>query len=745
MAIDVSKGISHLEHLEDFLLIKGKEGAEQGLDTVNKFVSKIQDENEDVIVSEKIDGAPSLFFGKAPDGRFFVSTKSIFNKEQKVAYSLADIQRLWTGGIVAVLSFAFKNLKPAFKVPDTCGQGDVLFVSKAGKNLTEHEGQRYLTFQPNVIMYAVPVDNKSELYRNVKMANVGIVIHGAYETNFGVNRRVELDRLPDQKARDLAESLNKDRRVFAIDPFIDDMSVLKGSEAIMNEIKELSQSVESALDEVDPEFDDAWNEAEDPNIKKARALLPQFVNQQVRATGDEDTIINAKDEKEFLRRFKKKLNEYLNQLSTKEQAGLKTSAAKERKAQRYQDFKGWLGEMEQTFEPMLKAYFRLFSIKNLMIRMFDLVEKKLGKTFVVDRKNDYAIQAVKPEGYVLLNGPNMVKIVDRAEFSKNNLLYSPFNEADIRMTRGTTGDPESIGDKKKIHPPVPKSIRDAVVEDVLDSLDSVRRLYDGFNDEKIVEAADKFKKYNVVYVGRFQPPTVAHVDNIVDLSKLFRNVYVLLSDSKNKTPKYLEKNPLDAQDRKELLESDPKVRSLKNVHLEGGPTGMAFGVNSEDKEKELRDTFNIPEGETIVIAVGKEEDRFFNMRDRGEFFVLNSGGEPDENKKHGLYGIELKKSPGEAQKISASAARAAIAKGDVDTARQIMAGSQQAQDAVIEKMQGSEGGSREEVFSAEEEDYFKIEDFDVSKELLHDVEEDFGIGQEEAMDMLLDILQKRDE
>jgi len=744
--LDISKGIRHLEHLEDLILSSGKEGGAFGVETVRKFTDSVKDQNEDVVVSEKIDGAPSLFFGKDPAGKFFVATKSIFGKKQRVAYSLADIQRQWSGGIVQVLSFAFKTLKPAYKTRNTAGQGDILFVSKAAKNITEHEGQKFITFQPNTIMYAIPVDPKSDLFRNVRAANLGIVVHGAYETRFGEGQRVDINRLPEKAVTAIAEEIDRDKRVFAIDPFVKDISPIRGSEDELEELSELSKSVEGMLDEVDEEFNDAWVESKDPMIKKAKLLLPQFINQQARASGDAETILTAKDEKDFLRVFKKKLNEFLSARSRVEQEKLKTSAGKERKAQSFDDFKKWMIDMGETFEPMLRAYFRLFSIKNLMIKLFDSVEKKLGQTFVVDRKNDYALYAVKPEGYVLLNAPNMVKIVDRAEFSRNNILYSPFTEGGtFELKLDSTGDPESIGDKKRIYPEKLPSIADAVAEEILDSIDGAGKLNDGFNDEKIVETADKFKKYNAVYVGRLQPPTIAHANNIANLSKLFKNVYVLLSDAKNKTEKYLKKNPLDVRDRKELLESDPKIRTLKNVKIEGGSTNAAYGITTESKEKELRDLFEIPEDETIVLTIGKEEDRFFQLRDRGALFVLNTDGEPSEEKPHGLFGIDLQKLPGKAGKVSASDVRQAIADDDLQTAKKMMAGTESTQNNIIDKIQSAkqDDTQREDMIAASE-DYIRVEDFDIRKEVIDEIEEDFGIDQEEAMDMLLDILETRE-
>lgn len=741
--IDVSKGISHLQHLEDFVIVAGKEGADKAIDTLNKFVQTAKGESEDITISSKVDGSPSLFFGKDGEGRFFVSTKSIFNKEQKIGYSLADIQRLWTGELVKVLSFAFKYLKAAFKTRGLCGQGDVLFSNKGQKTFTEHEGQNYITFTPNVITYAVPVDKKSELYQDVSKASFGIVVHGAYETSTDEMGNVSLQRVTEKSVRAIVDEIDQDKNVFATHPYIDDLSPMQGSEDILNEIQDLISSLDSLIDSIDEDFNDAWREASDPIIKKAKKLLPQFINQQVRQSGGEETILTAKDEKRFMRIFPLKLKRFLSQKSSEAQSKLKTSAGRLRKEKEFEEFRSWFDDMSDTWEPLLRIFFRLYSIKNLIIALFDNVEDKLNNTFVVDRENDFQLKAVKPEGYVILNSPDMVKIVDRLEFSRNNMLYSRFNES-TDVTGGTTGDPESIGDKKPL-----KGVRrfaDVVAEEIFDALEAMENNFGELHDEDIVDKANQFKKYNAIVVGRMQPPTIAHVSNIANLSKIFKNVYVLLSDAKNKTPKYLQKNPLHVEDRKQLLLSDPKIRELRNVQIEGGFVQSAYGMNNEEAENDLRKLFDIPSNETMVLAIGKEDDRYFDIKRRGDFFDLNSGEEPSEETPHGLYGIDLIKAKGSKDKISASEVRRLIQDGEDEEAKEIMAGSLSEKEEVIDAIRNAESSNtkqREKLIASEKD--LSLEELNVSGEILSEIEEDYRVSPEEAMDMIFDILDKRDE
>ena len=74
----------HLEHIEDHVLT-GKQGA---LDAI-RFLDTKQSQ-----VSVKYDGAPAIVYGTNPEnGKFFVGTKSVFNKRRiKINYTHTDIE-----------------------------------------------------------------------------------------------------------------------------------------------------------------------------------------------------------------------------------------------------------------------------------------------------------------------------------------------------------------------------------------------------------------------------------------------------------------------------------------------------------------------------------------------------------------------------------------------------------------------------------------------------------------------------
>ena len=91
----------HLEHPEDTIF----EGRRSALAAVRHILSARN-------VSVKWDGAPAIVFGTNPDnGKFFVGTKSVFNKKKvKINYSDEDIDRNHKGAVADILRLALRYL-----------------------------------------------------------------------------------------------------------------------------------------------------------------------------------------------------------------------------------------------------------------------------------------------------------------------------------------------------------------------------------------------------------------------------------------------------------------------------------------------------------------------------------------------------------------------------------------------------------------------------------------------------------
>jgi hypothetical protein len=122
---------THLEHPEDSVLL--------GKQSVQNVIKFLRDRNSTVTV--KWDGAPAIVFGTNPEnGKFFVGTKSVFNKVKvKINYTHADIEKNHgnnpkVAGILHTCLETFPRIEGVY-------QGD--FIGFGGTN----------TFTPNTITY----------------------------------------------------------------------------------------------------------------------------------------------------------------------------------------------------------------------------------------------------------------------------------------------------------------------------------------------------------------------------------------------------------------------------------------------------------------------------------------------------------------------------------------------------------------------------------------------------------------
>lgn len=694
-----------------------------------------------------IHNSPSLYFGRTPSGKFFVSTKAIFNKEPKLGFSPNDIRQKWGAkkgatpeeraskeGFIRVMTTAFKLLKNTVKEKGVILNGDLLFGSKAEKKMQEIEGEDYLTFRPNTILYAMPRDEKSDIYKRAKNATLGIAIHSAFKADNDESGRMNMERLQTKDIIDRTEKI-KDKSVYAMHPFIPrvDMSEVLTDNA--DEMNILIEELKKISNEIDPEFDRVWNDNSNELIKKIKQNMQRFLKAE--AIKQKGNIYSAKDIDRFVKVFKKNLAKWIFDI-TKTEKPPKTTAGIAKRAELAKNLKSWVVDSGDTFDVFIKSYFYLYNIKVLLLNTFNNVKSELGKTFVVDEKSDKLI-ATKPEGYVLLNGPNMVKIVDREEFTKNNLEYGKFKAP---VSEGTTGDPESIGDGKPI---TPKTLADEIFEDILSTLSGTQDVT-GFNEVDAVNRASITKNYNALWVGKMQPPSNAHLEVLTQMSKIFNKVLLLVTD----TGKFV-----DPELSLELIKSAIAKKGLRNVIVKLGtpkgninPLNSTFGIASKKREiadesvKELINFFDLGEEDmdrTFVLAQGQEEkgkqgeeDRFNAIKNKGTTFVVNDGEEPSEEKPYGLYGIPILRTD-DGVKIGSRMIRDLVADGDYEGAKDNMApGDLEIKDSLIDSMVNK---------MRTNEEYFDIEGFNVDKSIIMELSEDRNIDISEAMDIMLDILQ----
>ena len=133
----------HLEHPEDMIMY----GRRAALRTVNALLL-----HKHLPLGVKWDGAPAIVFGTNPEnGKFFVGTKSVFNKVKvKIAYSYEDIDAYYKGEVANILRLCFRHLPRIGGIV----QGDYIGVS-GGRTYTPNALEyRFATETPGHIVFA---------------------------------------------------------------------------------------------------------------------------------------------------------------------------------------------------------------------------------------------------------------------------------------------------------------------------------------------------------------------------------------------------------------------------------------------------------------------------------------------------------------------------------------------------------------------------------------------------------------
>jgi hypothetical protein len=169
---------THMNHLEDMILLGGVSGARESINYLQALRNMLAGHTGNHIKTTlKWDGAPAIICGIDPtDGKFFVAKKSVFNKNPKVYKTPADVEADTSGDLatklkLALLHFAKLGIEGVI-------QGDLLYTAADIKH-ESIDGEEYITFQPNTIVYAVPAN--STLAKTITASKIGVVWHTTYE------------------------------------------------------------------------------------------------------------------------------------------------------------------------------------------------------------------------------------------------------------------------------------------------------------------------------------------------------------------------------------------------------------------------------------------------------------------------------------------------------------------------------------------------------------------------------------
>jgi len=388
----------HLEHLEDEIINYGVDGGRAAIN----FLRSLRDmlagaTRSSVNMTVKWDGAPAIFAGIDPeDDKFFVAKKSVFNVSPKLYKTNAEIDADLSGALVGKFKVALSELSK-LGIKDVL-QGDLMFTDDV--ETTKIDGESYYTFQPNTIVYAVPLDSK--LGKIIKRAKIGIVWHTTYTG----------DALQDMKAKFGVNisGLNTPTSVWMDDATYKDTS---GKSTFTSEETE---TVTAVLSQVGKTFQRisapklrsfiALQESMTGNL--AGVSLKTYNNSKVRA----GEII--KNPAAHAKGYEKWVAESIQKQIDK----VKSPAGKKK----YEDIqKEYMREVRKHTGNLVQ----IITFQNLLVDAKMQIVKKLNSvkgltdTFI---KTKNGFKVTNPEGYVAIDrvSGGAVKLVDRMEFSFNN-------------------------------------------------------------------------------------------------------------------------------------------------------------------------------------------------------------------------------------------------------------------------------------------------------------------------------------
>ena len=389
--------LKHLEHIEDEMLNHGVDGCEAAVSAMQEMLRMLGKKPSSGYMQTKWDGAPAVICGEHPySKRFFVGTKSVFNKENpKICFFDEDIDAHYSGDLADKLKASLKY----FKQIGIKGvvQGDLMFTGKDLKTETV-EGEKLVTFRPNTITYGSPVD--SDMGKAILKADIGVVFHTHYIGD-------DLATMQAVAGADVSSDI-QGCVVINNDTPMSDVSVplptLKKFEANTTIISQMCKTSGKFLNHIV----DNTGTTGDKKFHVA-SYLKQFFNAEIKASR---TINDPKLALKSLGKFyHEKMNKEVNKMkSVQKQA--------ERRTQLY-DGLTYLEDNESEFHAMFALYRKLQENKKIVIDALDNLES--FRTFV---QTDMGYRVTAPEGYVLHHNGDMIKLVNRIEFSYINFTLA---------------------------------------------------------------------------------------------------------------------------------------------------------------------------------------------------------------------------------------------------------------------------------------------------------------------------------
>ena len=392
----------HLEHIEDGSFNDGIAGTRESINflrSLRDMLFGVDDSGIDITV--KFDGAPAIFAGIDPsDGKFFVGTKGVFNKNPKVIKQLSDIPRLgYKGKLAEKMSISFIELKK-LNIKNVL-QGDLMYTKSDLENIEVDERQ-YISFQPNTIVYAVP--KGSVFAQKILKSEIGIVFHTTYNGT-------SLETMGAEFGADISDLDNVDTVWFTNAEYNDKSEIINFTKQETSVIAGFLSNAGKAFRKV--ESAEFRNFLEFQNSLpsgitgiKIKTYLNSLIRQGIAITGVKNHVSN----------YVEYVTDYAE---TKTIGKVKTEKAKKAKKEQRNQIIENINRNKTTIQAIIEVCTYITHAKELILKKLDMGARLFSDTFI---RTDDGYQTVNDEGYVVIDSDkgNAVKLVDRLEFSYNN-------------------------------------------------------------------------------------------------------------------------------------------------------------------------------------------------------------------------------------------------------------------------------------------------------------------------------------
>lgn len=387
----------HMEHVEDLIFNEGVDGTRRAINFLRDLRDMLAgNSTSKVTATVKWDGAPAVFAGVDPrDGKFFVAKKGVFNKEPKVYKTEADIDADTQGDLAVKLKVALAEFKK-LGIKSGVYQGDLMFTAADLKKETI-DGNDYITFHPNTIVYAVPFD--SALGRQIRSAKVGVVWHTTYTGDSFETMRASF-------GQPITPHMKVTSSVWMDDANYKDYSgTATFTQAETKQVTDMLAQAGRMFNAISARTLNAISQ--DPDLL---SLVKTYNNTKVRAGQRINPVEHVKGLFNYI------FDKFQKEIATKKTVQGKTSQEEKRKK-----ILAFFANHPQA------EIVRIFELANLIADIKQPIIAKMNQashinTFV---KTNTGFRVVGSEGFVAIDRlkGGAVKIVDRMEFSRNN--FSP--------------------------------------------------------------------------------------------------------------------------------------------------------------------------------------------------------------------------------------------------------------------------------------------------------------------------------